>query len=114
WSASASADADHARVDSSSWWTGRCRGRVDGCSCCPGTSGSPALLAELRGYATGGGVRDERRLTGREISARCILRDEALCIEVSDASDDLPQPRQASSDDESGRGPALVAALADE
>jgi anti-sigma regulatory factor (Ser/Thr protein kinase) len=51
---------------------------------------------------------------GREISARCVLRDGTLRLEVSDASDDdWPQARQASPDDESGRGLMLVAALAD-
>ncbi|MGP3927076.1 ATP-binding protein [Streptomyces sp. 8N616] len=68
------------------------------------------LLSELMTNAR----KHARVSPGREISARCVLRDGALRIEVSDASDQLPQPRQAAPDDESGRGLALVAALADE
>ncbi|WP_431043855.1 ATP-binding protein [Streptomyces sp. P1-3] len=51
---------------------------------------------------------------GRLIYARCELRDKRLRVEVSDASAELPRPRQAAVDDESGRGLALVAALADD
>jgi anti-sigma regulatory factor (Ser/Thr protein kinase) len=51
---------------------------------------------------------------GREIWARCALDDDRLRVWVTDASDTLPEPRVASPDDESGRGLALVAALADD
>ncbi|MFD7442545.1 ATP-binding protein [Streptomyces sp. NPDC059909] len=50
---------------------------------------------------------------GREVWTRCELRDETLRVEVSDASDVLPWLREAAPDEESGRGLALVAALAD-
>lgn len=51
----------------------------------------------------------------RQISTRCTLRSRTLRVEVSDADAGLPlpQPCRASPDDESGRGLALVAALAD-
>lgn len=49
----------------------------------------------------------------RHIAARCVLGDKGLRVEVSDAGDSvLPVPREAGPDDESGRGLALVAALA--
>ncbi|MDH6575730.1 ATP-binding protein [Kitasatospora sp. MAP5-34] len=67
------------------------------------------LLSELMTNA----CRHARVPPGRLIGTRCVLLDRVLRIEVSDASDDLPQPRSASPDDESGRGLALVAALAD-
>ncbi|MFE7774012.1 ATP-binding protein [Streptomyces sp. NPDC057445] len=67
------------------------------------------LLSELMTNA----CRHARVSPGREIRARCVLRrDESLRVEVSDASDVLPTPRIAAPDDESGRGLALVAALA--
>ncbi len=68
------------------------------------------LLSELMTNA----CRHARVSPGREISARCVVRDGRLRIEVSDACDDVPKPREASADDESGRGLALVSALADE
>jgi anti-sigma regulatory factor (Ser/Thr protein kinase) len=68
------------------------------------------LLSELMTNA----CRHARVSPGREISARCVLRDERLRVEVSDASDVLPQLRCPSPDDESGRGLALVTALADQ
>lgn len=49
----------------------------------------------------------------RLIGTRCVLRTDALRVEVSDACSVLPTPRQAALDDESGRGLALVEALAD-
>ncbi|GAA2653124.1 hypothetical protein GCM10010400_06050 [Streptomyces aculeolatus] len=50
---------------------------------------------------------------GRHIAARCVLGDGGLRVEVSDAGDgELPTPHEAGPDDESGRGLALVAALA--
>ncbi|GAA2117725.1 ATP-binding protein [Streptomyces synnematoformans] len=49
----------------------------------------------------------------RHIAARCVLGDKGLRVEVSDAGDCAPPaPRRAGPDDESGRGLALVAALA--
>ncbi|GAA2270127.1 hypothetical protein GCM10010430_64760 [Kitasatospora cystarginea] len=50
---------------------------------------------------------------GRHIAARCVRYAGRLRVEVSDASSEMPKPRQAAPDDESGRGLALVAALAD-
>ncbi|MGW1880873.1 ATP-binding protein [Streptomyces sp. NPDC001970] len=67
------------------------------------------LLSELVANA----FRHARVPPGREVWTRCELRDEALRVEVSDASDVLPRPRKAAPDDESGRGLALVSTLAD-
>lgn len=50
---------------------------------------------------------------GRDIDARCHLPErDTLRVEVSDAGEGLPEPRIAGEEDESGRGLALVAALA--
>ncbi|WP_351234029.1 ATP-binding protein [Streptomyces sp. NPDC002133] len=67
------------------------------------------LVSELVANA----CRHARVPPGREVWTRCELRDGTLRVEVSDASDVLPRPREAAPDDESGRGLALVAALAD-
>ncbi|MGC4984401.1 ATP-binding protein [Streptomyces sp. DT193] len=67
------------------------------------------LLSELMTNA----YRHARVSPGREIRARCALDDNRLRVWVTDASDTLPAPRDTSPDDESGRGLALVAALAD-
>ncbi|MFB6889347.1 ATP-binding protein [Kitasatospora sp. NPDC056327] len=49
----------------------------------------------------------------RHILVTCAVLDDAtLRVEVSDADPRLPDPRDAGPDDESGRGLALVAALA--
>ncbi len=66
------------------------------------------LLSELVTNA----CRHARVSPGREVRARCVVRDEKLRVEVSDASEVMPQPRQATAEDESGRGLALIAALA--
>ncbi|WP_326796632.1 ATP-binding protein [Streptomyces sp. NBC_01808] len=50
---------------------------------------------------------------GRRVGTRLTLGGGCLRIEVADANDDLPLPRTAGEDDESGRGLALVDALAD-
>ncbi|MGA4545557.1 ATP-binding protein [Uniformispora flossi] len=47
------------------------------------------------------------------ITVRCFLAFGLLRIEVSDGATELPRPRHASPDDVSGRGLALVTALAD-
>ncbi|MFJ8350879.1 ATP-binding protein [Streptomyces sp. NPDC094153] len=52
---------------------------------------------------------------GREIRARCVRSEEGrLRVSVTDANDTLPAPREASPEDESGRGLALVETLADD
>jgi anti-sigma regulatory factor (Ser/Thr protein kinase) len=68
------------------------------------------LLSELMTNA----YRHAKVSPGREIWARCALDDDRLRVWVTDASDTLPTPRNASPDDEAGRGLALVAALADD
>jgi anti-sigma regulatory factor (Ser/Thr protein kinase) len=68
------------------------------------------LLSELMTNA----YRHAKVSPGREIRARCALDDDHLRVWVTDASDTLPEPRDTSPDDESGRGLALVAALADD
>ncbi|MFE0327509.1 ATP-binding protein [Streptomyces sp. NPDC058960] len=67
------------------------------------------LLSELMTNA----YRHAKVPAGREIRARCVLKANRLHISVTDANDTLPTPRDASPDDESGRGLALVASLAD-
>ncbi|MET9778763.1 ATP-binding protein [Streptomyces sp. NPDC006367] len=49
---------------------------------------------------------------GREIRACCQLTGDRLRVTVTDAADTLPVLAPARPDDESGRGLALVAALA--
>ncbi|WP_263168159.1 ATP-binding protein [Streptomyces sp. SCSIO ZS0520] len=66
------------------------------------------LLSELTTNAV-----TAKTTPGREIRVRFELNGPELRLEVSDASDGQPQPRCAGPDDESGRGLALVAALAD-
>ncbi|MEU3461531.1 ATP-binding protein [Streptomyces sp. NPDC006733] len=66
------------------------------------------LLSELMTNA----CRHGHASPGREISARCVLRGTTLRVEVSDAGSGLPRLLAAGPDDESGRGLALVAALA--
>ncbi|MEV6531535.1 ATP-binding protein [Streptomyces sp. NPDC051639] len=68
------------------------------------------LLSELMTNA----YRHAKVSPGRGIWARCALDDDRLRVWVTDANDTLPEPRVASPDDESGRGLALVAALADD
>ncbi|MEY9992856.1 anti-sigma regulatory factor (Ser/Thr protein kinase) [Streptomyces sp. V4I8] len=67
------------------------------------------LLSELMTNA----YRHAKVSPGREIGARCSLDANRLRISVMDANDSLPEPRTAASDEESGRGLTLVAALAD-
>ncbi|WP_307847510.1 ATP-binding protein [Streptomyces sp. F63] len=67
------------------------------------------LLSELVTNAH----RHARTSPGREISIRCVAEGPGLRVEVSDAGDEMPQLRLATETDESGRGLALVNALAD-
>lgn len=67
------------------------------------------LLSELMTNA----VRHGRAPAGREVGARCVLDEGVFRVEVADASDVPPCPREAGPDDESGRGLALVELLAD-
>ncbi|MFC6062694.1 ATP-binding protein [Streptomyces ochraceiscleroticus] len=67
------------------------------------------LLSELMTNA----CRHAHVSPGRELRARALVRAGTLCIEVADASSAQPEPRVAGPGDESGRGLALVAALAD-
>lgn len=67
------------------------------------------LLSELMTNA----YRHAKASPGRELRARCVLTEDRLRISVTDANDTLPAPRRASPEDESGRGLALVAMLAD-
>jgi anti-sigma regulatory factor (Ser/Thr protein kinase) len=67
------------------------------------------LLSELMSNA----YRHAKVSPGREIQAGCVLGPDHLRVSVTDANDTLPTSRRASPDDESGRGLALVAALAD-
>lgn len=49
---------------------------------------------------------------GRDVLTRCVLLPTLLRVEVSDAGDGLPVPREAAPDAESGRGLTLLTALA--
>ncbi|MFG2310396.1 ATP-binding protein [Streptomyces sp. NPDC048566] len=73
------------------------------------TETAELLLSELATNA----YRHAKAAPGREIRARCVLTGDRLRVTVTDAGDTLPEPRTASPEDESGRGLALVAALAD-
>jgi anti-sigma regulatory factor (Ser/Thr protein kinase) len=68
------------------------------------------LLSELMTNA----VRHAMVWPGREVRARCVMEAGRLHVSVADANDTLPTPREAAPDDESGRGLALVVALADD
>lgn len=74
------------------------------------TETAALLLSELMTNA----YRHAKASPGREIWARCILTADRLRLQVADAYDALPEPRRAGPDDESGRGLALVALLADD
>ncbi|MER5212331.1 ATP-binding protein [Streptomyces sp. NPDC002838] len=67
------------------------------------------LLSELMTNA----YRHAKVSPDREIWTRCILEVDRLRVSVADANDIRPTPREASADDESGRGLTLVTALAD-
>ena len=74
------------------------------------TETAALLLSELMTNA----YRHAKVSPGREIWARCVLEADHLRVSVTDANNTLPVPRQATVDDESGRGLSLVAALADD
>ncbi|WP_232246586.1 ATP-binding protein [Kitasatospora mediocidica] len=56
--------------------------------------------------------RHTRVPADRYTAVRCLLRGGSIRVEVSDADPELPRQRLASTDDECGRGLALVEALA--
>jgi anti-sigma regulatory factor (Ser/Thr protein kinase) len=68
------------------------------------------LLTELVTNA----CRHAESAAGWQIYVRCATVRGRLRVEVSDADATLPKPRDAGDDEESGRGLALVAALAAE
>ncbi|NEC84929.1 ATP-binding protein [Streptomyces sp. SID12501] len=72
------------------------------------TDSAVLLLSELTTNAV-----NAPTTPGREIGVRFELTGAALRLEVSDASDGQPSLRHATGEDESGRGLALVDALAD-
>ncbi|MEU9978975.1 ATP-binding protein [Streptomyces sp. NPDC051014] len=74
------------------------------------TGTAELLLSELMTNA----YRHAKAPAGREIRARCTVTDARVRVTVTDAGDGLPVPGTASPDAESGRGLALVAALADD
>ncbi|MET9734714.1 ATP-binding protein [Streptomyces sp. NPDC006458] len=74
------------------------------------TDTAELLLSELMTNA----YRHAKVPPGREIWARCVVSEDRVRVTVTDAGDTLPTPATASPDDESGRGLALVAALADD
>ncbi|MER7838845.1 ATP-binding protein [Streptomyces sp. NPDC096040] len=74
------------------------------------TATAELLLSELMTNA----YRHAKVPAGREIWARCVVTNERVRVTVTDANDTLPTPGTASPDAESGRGLALVAALADD
>ncbi|MFI1567086.1 ATP-binding protein [Streptomyces sp. NPDC020490] len=74
------------------------------------TDTAELLLSELMTNA----YRHAKVPAGREIRARCVVTEDRVRVTVTGANNALPEPGQASLDDESGRGLALVAALADD
>lgn len=74
------------------------------------TDTAELLLSELMTNA----YRHAKVPAGREIWARCAIVDDRFRVTVTDANDTLPTPGTASLEDESGRGLALVANLADD
>ncbi|MGW3726889.1 ATP-binding protein [Streptomyces sp. NPDC000851] len=74
------------------------------------TDTAELLLSELMTNA----YRHAKVPAGREIWARCVVSEGRLRITVTDANNTLPSPASACLDDESGRGLALVAGLADD
>ncbi|WP_217167396.1 ATP-binding protein [Streptomyces sp. AC512_CC834] len=74
------------------------------------TDTAELLLSELMTNA----YRHAKVPAGREIWARCVVADNRLRITVTDADTALPAPATACPEDESGRGLALVATLADD
>ncbi|WP_327353997.1 ATP-binding protein [Streptomyces sp. NBC_01304] len=75
----------------------------------PLTEAAELLLSELMTNAYW-----HAKVPGREIWARVVLSPDRLRVSVTDASSELPVPRDPSLDEESGRGLALVSALADD
>lgn len=67
------------------------------------------LLSEL----VTNSIRHARTPPGREIGVRLAMYDGRLRVEIADASDRRPQPREAAPEDEGGRGLALVQSLAE-
>lgn len=74
------------------------------------TDTAELLLSELMTNA----YRHARVPAGREIWARCMVTEDRVRVTVTDANATLPTPGAASLDDESGRGLALVAMLAND
>ncbi|WP_443314200.1 ATP-binding protein [Streptomyces sp. 8N616] len=68
------------------------------------------LVSELLTNA----VQHARVPKGREVAIHLTFDGSVLRIEVSDTSDELPKPRRAEENDESGTGLALVATFADD
>ncbi|MFJ9242332.1 ATP-binding protein [Streptomyces sp. NPDC101776] len=67
------------------------------------------LLSEL----VTNSIRHARTPPGREIGVRFATYDGRLRVEVADASNHRPQPREAAPEDEGGRGVSLVQALSE-
>lgn len=66
------------------------------------------LLSELLSNA----VIHTRTPPGRQIGVRIALYDGRLRVEVADANNTHPEPGKADTDDERGRGLAIIDALA--
>ncbi|MEU9329799.1 ATP-binding protein [Streptomyces canus] len=66
------------------------------------------LLSELMSNA----IRHARTPTGRQIGVRIAQYDGRLRVEVADANSARPEPQKADTDDEQGRGLAIIHALA--
>jgi anti-sigma regulatory factor (Ser/Thr protein kinase) len=66
------------------------------------------LLSELMSNA----VRHARTPSGRQIGVRVAQYYGRLRVEVADASSARPKPKEAATDEEAGRGLAIVGALA--
>ncbi|MEU9172318.1 ATP-binding protein [Streptomyces sp. NPDC048420] len=61
----------------------------------------------------GNSILHARKPPGREIGVRIAPYDGRLRVEVADANDGRPEPRQAGPEDEGGRGLTLLQCLAE-
>lgn len=91
--------------------SGRAAERLDGFEQCVGVDiadTAALVLSELMSNA----IRHARTPTGRQIGVRVAQYDGRLRVEVADANSARPVLSRAETDDEQGRGLAIVSALA--
>ncbi|KAF4409414.1 MULTISPECIES: ATP-binding protein [Streptomyces] len=112
---SAEAGVEHHRFPRHPRSVGRARAALRTALAAWGVEGEAADVAELLlSELMTNAVRHAQVPAGRQVEAGFALTGRLLRLEVSDASERLPVPAQASGDAEGGRGLALVASLADD